>query len=82
METIKWIKKRDLFVLDRESLSDITDWARNIIRNHSELYDPEDIQKLLELLIKIEKCLLQYTKKENGTLRKKLFARGTRRNSI
>jgi len=59
---IKWIKSTDSFVISRDELADLTDWAENIYRNHSRNYDNEDIESLRELLNKINKAMLKYIK--------------------
>jgi ribulose bisphosphate carboxylase small subunit len=70
MVTIAWLKKKDLFILDRNTLADISDWAMNIVNYHKEDYDTEDIKQLNILLDKIYKCLCEYMK--DGKIRTKL----------
>ena len=64
MEKIKWDKKRDCFIIDRETLADLSDWAGNIYRNHSKSYDDEDIINLKELLDNVNSELQKYIKSE------------------
>ena len=60
MERIKWIRASDSFVISRELLADICDWANNVYRNHYNSYDEEDLLELKEELDDINSVLLKY----------------------
>ena len=64
MNKIRWIKTSDSFVISRDLLADITDWAENIYRNHFNNYDKEDILTLKENLDEIQSVLLKHLKGE------------------
>jgi len=57
---IRWIKASDSFVIGRDELADIVDWAENIYLHHSSSYSEEDMFILKDKLDMVNKALLSY----------------------